>query len=631
MGLGLGMGRRFEGLTVATFLAVLPVRVALGVDFAHDVLPLLKAHCVKCHGNGTYKGGFSVDTREKILASEKVVVGRSRESELIRLLQVADPEERMPQEADPLSPEAIGVFKAWIDEGLAWEEGFTFKERVWRAPLEPRRPEMPPEGELGAHPVDRFASAYFSRKGVMAPERLSDRAFHRRLSLDLLGLLPDPDAVDAFVEEEDGNKRGALIAALLERSVDYADHWLTLWNDILRNDYKGTGFIDGGRKQITEWLYEALVENKPYDVFARDLINPSEHSEGFIRGIRWRGNVNASQRREVQFAQNVSQVFLGENLKCASCHDSFINDWKLKDAYGLAAIVAEEPLEIHRCDKPTGEFAATKFPFPALGEIDASKPKAERLRQTAVLMTSPENGRFTRTMVNRLWQRLLGRGLVEPVDMMSNEPWDADLLDYLAVYLMDNGYDLKKLLGHITSSRLYQSATVDRHMGAAEDHVFRGPVAKRLSAEQLIDAVWKLTGQAPEKIEAEGAKGRDRGFVRASLVPSTFMMRALGRPNREQVVTVRPGDLSTLQALELSNGREFSDLLGKGAAHVLSLTGGEGSEALTRHVFRQALSRQPDEAEMKMCRALVGERPSEESVADLLWAVFLLPEFQIIH
>ena len=86
---------------------------------------------------------------------------------------------------------------------------------------------------------------------------------------------------------------------------------------MLRNDYAGTGYIDGGRKQITGWLYRALIENMPYDRFVRELISPSSESEGFINGIKWRGRVNASQVREIQFSQNVSQVFFGINMKCA--------------------------------------------------------------------------------------------------------------------------------------------------------------------------------------------------------------------------------------------------------------------------------------------------------------------------
>src|SRR5579862_3604292 len=144
---------------------------------------------------------------------------------------------------------------------------------------------------------------------------------------------------------------------------------MTFWNDALRNDYKGTGYIDGGRKQITTWLYAALATNMGYNQFVGQLINPTTESEGFTKGIVWRGTVNASQTPQMQAAQNISQVFMGVNLKCASCHDSFINDWKLSDAYGLAAIYSDESLQEFRCDKPTGVWAQPRFIYPELGEI----------------------------------------------------------------------------------------------------------------------------------------------------------------------------------------------------------------------------------------------------------------------
>ena len=227
---------------------------------------------------------------------------------------------------------------------------------------------------------------------------------------------------------------------------------------MLRNDYVGTGYIDGGRKPITGWLYQSLIDDKPYDRFVRELISPSAESEGFIKGIKWRGRVNASQVREIQFSQNVSQVFFGINMKCASCHDSFIDRWKLVDAYGLAAVIAEEPLEMARCDKPTGQIAVPKFPWPELGTIDAAQPRGKRLERLAGLVTHPDNGRFPRTIANRIWQRLMGRGIVHPVDVMANEPWSEDLLEYLATYLVDHGYDLKALIEHIVDSRAYQSS-----------------------------------------------------------------------------------------------------------------------------------------------------------------------------
>src|SRR5262249_33029460 len=156
-------------------------------------------------------------------------------------------------------------------------------------------------------------------------------------------------------------------------------------------------------------------------------------------------------------------VFFGINMKCASCHDSFIDRWKLDDAYGLAAVIADARMEIYRCDKPTGRFASPRFVFPELGALDAAQPKAKRLEQVARRVTHADNGRSPRPIANRLWQRLMGRGIVHPVDVMANRPWDEDLLDYLGVYLVEQKYDLKKLLEHVATSRAYQSRPVPIH------------------------------------------------------------------------------------------------------------------------------------------------------------------------
>ena len=107
--------------------------------------------------------------------------------------------------------------------------------------------------------------------------------------------------------------------------------------------------------------------------------------------------MNASQRVEMQAAQNISQVFLGLNLKCASCHDSFISDWKLSQAYAFANVFSDSTLEINRCDKPTGEFAGTRIIFSELGEIDSTLTVEKKLEQLAEYLTAPKNGRRTQS------------------------------------------------------------------------------------------------------------------------------------------------------------------------------------------------------------------------------------------
>ncbi len=609
------------------------------VDFAHDIVPLLKARCAECHTNGKYKGSFSLDTRGDVLKKKAVVPGKSGESELIKRVLSTDNDERMPQKGPPLSAKEVALLRAWIDEGFAWQDGFSFKVADYVPPLRPRRPALPPAHDGRGHPIDRILDAYFARHKVTPPPPVDDTTFVRRVYLDIIGLLPTPAEVDAFVSDGAADKRQRLVRRLLDDKRCYAEHWLTFWNDMLRNDYAGTGYIDGGRKQISAWLYSSLLDNKPYDQFVRELISPTPESEGFIKGIKWRGNVNASQVQELQFSQNVSQVFFGINMKCASCHDSFIDTWKLDDAYGLAAIIADRPLEIYRCDKPTGRTARPHFVFPELGSIDATQPRTKRLEQLARLVTHPDNGRFARTIANRLWQRLMGRGIVHPVDVMANRPWDADLLDYLGVYLADQKYDLKKLIEHIVTSRAYQSRPVPTgEESSGEDYVFRGPQVRRMTAEQFMDALWMLTKTAPAKAAApvrlpdfDPSVPPEQRFIRASLVHADELMRTLGRPNREQVVTTRPDHLSTLQALDLSNGQVLADTLARGAANLLKERPNATADERIEEVYRRALCRRPTAEELAAARQLLGSPVTAEGLADLLWAVVMLPEFQLIR
>jgi hypothetical protein len=529
--------------------------------------------------------------------------------------------------------------------------------------------------------------------------------------------------------------------------------------------------------------------------------------------------VNASQTPPMQAAQNISQVFVGVNLKCASCHDSFINDWQLSDSYGLANIYSDKPLEIYRCDKPTGKQAAAKFIFSQLGEISSTTNKAERLRELAKIVTCPKDGRLSRTMVNRLWAKFMGRGLVEPVDDMQQVAWNQDLLDWLADDLVAHHYDLKVTMARILTSRAYQLRAVDPGETPKQDYVFTGPEVRRLSAEEFRDALTsisgvgyasadadipavknskkkfgpKVTGQwiwndphaadkakaasiylrktvnlpilpqeavamvicdnsfdmfvnghkagsgddyskpfmidmkpwlkkgdnviavqainrlpdnslpTPEKAvagtenpagfylyarvrgpekrketvmdfasdtswmvssnEAAGWEqpafdarawqpatklgaigiapwrlsgtlietqfsGLHNGGIRAALVAADPLMVALGRPNREQVVTTRATTATTLQALELTNGKTLADVIKRGAVNIATAN---NSRALIDTIYEQAVSRPPTSQELELAEDVVGKKPKAAGVEDFLWAMVMLPEFQLIY
>jgi hypothetical protein len=302
-------------------------------------------------------------------------------------------------------------------------------------------------------------------------------------------------------------------------------------------------------------------------------------------------------------------------------------------------VIADRPLEMHRCDKALGKTAAPRFLWPELGAIDAKATKPRRLEQLAQLVTHQDNGRFPRTIANRLWQRMLGRGIVHPVDVMANQPWSEDLLDYLANYLVEQKYDLKKLMEQIATSKTFQAgpALLAKEPIGAE-YVFRGPELRRMSAEQFMDALWMLTKSGPGKAAAplappafaEGVP-TERRLVRAALVKADALMRSLGRPNREQVVTTRPDQLTTLQALDLSNGQILSDHLTRGAGAWLKSHAKLGEDQLIEDIYRRALCRRPNAAELATARTLVGTPMTADGVADLLWVVVMLPEFQLIR
>lgn len=481
------------GLSVMALGAQKAQTTQKAISYQRDVLPILKKNCSSCHSNGAKQGDFSLDSREAILTGGKTHPvarpGKGAQSYLIELVTKGV----MPPQGAHLKASEVETLRRWIDAGLPFDGAAENENAAWTPPMALREVAVP-AGE--GNPIDRLLAR--RTPGVL----VSDRVFVRRAYLDLVGLLPSPRQTTAFVLDTRPDKRERLVTSLLADTKNYTEHWLTFWNDALRNDYIGTGYIDGGRSQITNWLYSALETNKPYDQFVRELVAPtSPESEGFIKGIVWRGVVNASQRPPLQAAQNIGQVFLGVNLKCASCHDSFTSNWKLRDAYGLAAAFSDTPLELVRCDKPTGTMASAKFLWPELGVVDGSAPLAVRRTQVAAALTSPANGRFARTIVNRLWTKLMGRGLIEPNDELDNKPWNPALLDWLARDFVAHGYDLKHTLAQIATSRAYQLPSQGLAKEKPTGYVFTGPAVKRLSAEQLTDAISTLTESWPTPVE----------------------------------------------------------------------------------------------------------------------------------
>ncbi|OYX23473.1 MAG: hypothetical protein B7Z16_02485 [Algoriphagus sp. 32-45-6] len=614
------------------------------IQLVTNVRSVLAHNCYKCHSGAKIEGELRLDEKEFVFAGGEngpiIVPGNPSQSELIRRISLSkNHKDVMPEKGKLLSKEEIQLLTLWIEKGAPWPDGVA-QQSVYRvAALAPRKPNLPPAKAGLENPIDLWVDQYFQQHQLTWSKPVDDRTFLRRVYLDIIGLLPSPQELAAFQADTNPQKREIWIQNLLNRTDDYSQHWLTFWNDALRNDYTGTGYITRGRFAITDWLYTSIRDNKPYDQFVKELINPNEKSKGFIEGIRWRGTVNASQRTEMQAAQNVGQVLLGLNLKCASCHDSFISDWKLEQAYAFANIFADSTLEVSRCEQPTGKLAQTKILWEELGEIDSLATKAEKLRQLADQLVQPANGRMYRTVVNRIWKQLMGRGMVEPVDEMDNAPWSQDLLDWLAVDFMENGYDLKRLIYQITTSKIYQSPSVtvpSAEKLLAEDFKFQGVIRRRITAEQFADAVADISAPIFDSVEVKFRPYQlipeaktNLSFARASLVANNEFLKALGRPNREIVSTSRDSQASLLQALELSNGEKLNKSLVKGGEKWAVAFA--DPVVLTENLYAKALLRKPSPKELEVAKKALGSKPNPVAVQDLLWAVFLLPEFQLIY
>jgi hypothetical protein len=537
------------------FLSIaLPVSAA--VDFASTVHPILAGRCAPCHTGDKPQAGFSVASREGILRA--VIPGKPEASLLLKKVR-GTAGTRMPPGGDSLTDAQITVLTNWISEGAPWTDTAGRPASSWVAPLAPRSPELPLSSF--SNPIDKFLAAYFDKHERVFAEPVGDALFLRRATLDVWGMTPSPEQTQEFIADRTPDKRDRLIETLLADRKNYAQQWISFWNDLLRND-QGVNYA-GTRKSITPWLLNALETNMPFNKMAWALLDPEkpEDPDGFLVGVNWRGDINASQTPYMQAAQNSAQVFLGVNLKCASCHDSFINRYKLKQSYGLAALFADSAeLELVRCDVKTGKHTGPEFLFPEVGSKPASGSLVDRHRAAARSFTDPQNGRFARTMVNRYWQRLFGQGLVANVDDMDAEPWNADLLDWLAWDFARHDYDLQYLLRLIMTSRAYGLPAVAEKDPLKTDAVFAGPKLRRLTAEQFADSLSEITGEW--RVSQSGEKAV---YAREWELKSTPVTRAMGRPIRDQVFTTREDAATMLQSLELVNGETLAAALRRGA------------------------------------------------------------------
>jgi hypothetical protein len=514
-----------------------------------------------------------------------------------------------------------------------------------------KKPETPPAVEGAAfNDIDRFIVARWREKKLSAsaasdPGLCDDSTFLRRVYLDVNGAVPTLDETKRFLEDGRADKRARLVDELLARNTDYAAHWTPFWLDALASNVATTfgGVISRG--DHLPWVYSSFVQNKPYDVFVAELIDPT--MPGFkkpghvdILGVRYSvGFLRNREHKEVlQTAADVGQIFLGTGMKCASCHSHFDNDeWPQKRFLAFAGYFNDKDLERIRCEKKSGQFVPAASPFEQPGAPEAAPADAKaRLHLATLLVTDPANPRFAKTIVNRLWKRFLGLGLFEPADdfRLDTPASHPALLDWLAYDFLQHGCDIKWTMRLILTSRTYQL----RSDPALEDKLdtlhpreanrwFRAPAARRLTAEQLLDSIRVIRRQKLEDA---------RRVYRVSEGVPDKLNSALGRPDiRSEVSTGRSGEVAVVQALELLNGAKYNELMNPDL--LLTMAGKEAEpRAIVEIVYLAALQRKPSEAELTLGCDFLKESTADgiqlrEVVSDMLWSIVTSPAFQYVN
>lgn len=553
------------------------------VSFRRQILPLLASRCGACHGGTTPAAGLNVGSLAALLRGgghgPSVVPGRPDDSPLVRYVRGLQTP-RMPLNAPALSVDDVHLLREWIvagsrDDGAAKtaavgpkpngkrpsiedESGLSLAElRVKHLARLPKPPAVPAVHAPAFNEIDRFIAAKWQAKNFPTPPVCDDAAFVRRVYLDLVGVIPTAEQARAFIADKAPDKRPKLVDDLLARNDDYAAHWTPFWEDALASNGNHQGGA-GSRPNLRPWLFANLRENRPFDEMAAELIDPTTVSPTAALARGW---IRSDDHVETtQSAAYVAQVFLGTAVKCASCHNHFLNpEWPQRKFIGFASYFAPKDLEVIRCEVHEGEFVPAAFLFDQPSSRNAAAHPAldadHRLQQVSRLIVDPENPRFARSLVNRLWKRYLGLGLVEPADDFRAEgraPSHPQLLDWLADDFMRHGYDLKHTTRLILSSRTYQlrydPRLADTFSAGDPDRprFYRSPTLRRLTEEQLLDSVNVAIGHA----DAPRAYLED---------DSTALTRALGRPAaRNEVSTARSDDVAVVQSLELLNGDEFN-------------------------------------------------------------------------
>ncbi|HZZ71894.1 MAG TPA: DUF1549 and DUF1553 domain-containing protein [Pirellulales bacterium] len=517
-----------------------------------------------------------------------------------------------------------------------------------------------PEFEFSAPtPVNYIDDLNFAKLRAlqMNPSPLSeDSEFVRRAYLDVIGLLPTAAEAQAFVADPGRNKRANLIDALLARP-EFADFWALKWSDLLRIEERTLD--EKGVQAFHEWIRASLADGKPLDQFVQEMLVARGSTYDNPPTNYWR-----AQRDPITRAETAAEVFLGVRLLCAKCHNHPFDRWSQADYYNWASFFTRldyKVIENKRRDKndshefdgeqlvQTVDHGEIENPHTGAAGVPAflgaaaplAKVPADRLTALAPWLTSKQNAFFARAQANRIWFHLLGRGIVEPIDdfRASNPPSNPELLDALARDFAAHGFDLRQLIRTIMLSRTYQLASTPNYSNRRDEANFSHALARRLTAEQLLDAVNQVLGTSsafsgyPPGTRAEQIAGVKRARDKGPSLGDQFL-KSFGRPPRLVSCECERTNVTTLsQAFQLLSGplvnqqiQAADNRLGKWLAAERPLP------EIIDELYWSALARPPSAAETAaLVDHIAAAADRRAALEDAVWSILNAKEFLLQH
>ena len=487
--------------------------------------------------------------------------------------------------------------------------------------------------------IDDLVWAKLQSLSITPSEPCDDATFLRRAYCDLIGRLPTPEEVRAFLADTSSEKREKLVDALLERP-EYADFWANKWADLLRpNPYRV------GIKAVfnyDQFIRDSFRRNKPYDQFVRELVT--------AQGSTWKNGAAVlfrDRRTPDEITTLVSQLFLGVRLECAKCHHHPFEKWGQDDFYSFAAYFAKLDHKGTGLSPPisggeeivlVGKRGEVKHPVtqavmsprPLFGTAPQIEENGDPREALAGWMTSPENDYFAQVIANRIWADLMGRGLVEPVDDLraTNPPSNPPLLAALGKYLREQKFDLKKLLRAIATSHVYSLSARPSERNLSDTRNYSRRYRTRLRAEVLADALADIT-LMPEKFEAMPAGSRSTQLW-THRIDSTFL-DTFGRPDPNQDPPCeRMADGSVTQSLHLMNAPDLFRRVTSDEGRAAKLAAGElPPQKIVEELYLLCYGRWPDAEETALGQQVFAASGAtrRQATEDLLWALINTPEF----